>query len=123
MATYRDLALGADGDLDLADGRDLQLLADDEAIAQHVRLRLRQVKGEWFLDLDAGLDWFGLVLGKGHSDDEIEAEVRRVLVATPGVVQVYSVEIEREASLRRASIAVQALTDSGELVDAVAQVG
>ncbi len=123
MGVARDLKLDIDGDLDLSNGRDLQLVEDAAAIAQHASIRLRQTKGEWFLDLDAGFDWFGVVFRKGATDAEIEAEVRRVLVRTPGVVQVYSVVITREQSARRASIVAQAQTDTGALVTATAQVG
>lgn len=123
MATHRDIKLDAAGDIDLSDGRSFAWVADVPAIAQHAKFRLQQVKGEWMLDTDAGLDWFGEVLGLGITDGQVEAEVRRVLDGTPGIASVYSVTMTRTAGLRSISIAVQATTDTGELLELAAQVG
>lgn len=123
MATYRDIQLDADGDIDLSDGRSFAWVADAPAIAQHAKFRLQQVKGEWMLDTDAGLDWFGQVLGLGITDDQVEAEVRRVLEGTPGIASVYSVDLTRDRGQRAISIAVQAMTDTGELLELAAEVG
>lgn len=123
MPTYRDIQLDADGDVDLSDGRSFAWVADVPAIAQHAKFRLQQVKGEWMLDVDAGLDWFGEILGLGITDDQVEAEVRRVLDGTPGIASVYSVTLTRDAGQRSIALAVQATTDTGELVELTAEVG
>lgn len=123
MPTYRDIQLDADGDVDLSDGRSFAWVADVPAIVQHAKFRLQQVKGEWMLDVDAGLDWFGEILGLGITDDQVEAEVRRVLDGTPGIASVYSVTLTRDAGQRSIALAVQATTDTGELVELTAEVG
>lgn len=123
MPTYRDIQLDADGDVDLSDGRSFAWVADVPAIAQHAKFRLQQVKGEWMLDVDAGLDWFGEILGLGITDDQVEAEVRRVLDGTPGIASVYSVTLTRDTGQRSIALAVQATTDTGELVELTAEVG
>jgi len=123
MAIYRDMALDAAGDLDLSDGRSFAWVADAPAIAQHAKFRLQQVKGEWVLNLDAGLDWFGQVLGLGISDSQVEAEVRRVLAATPGVASVSSVAVVRGPEARAISVTVQGTTDLGQLFDTTIKVG
>lgn len=123
MATYRDIQLDADGDIDLSDGRSFAWVADVPAIAHHAKFRLQQVKGEWMLDTDAGMDWFGQILGLGITDSQVEAEVRRVLDGTPGIASVYSVEMTRDRGQRSISIAVQATSDTGELLSLTAEMG
>lgn len=123
MATYRDIQLDADGDIDLSDGRSFAWVADVPAIAQHCKFRLQQVKGEWMLNIEAGLDWFGEVFGLGITDGQVEAEVRRVLEGTPGVASVYSVDITRNRGIRSISLEVQAMSDTGELLTLTTEVG
>lgn len=123
MAVLRDMQLDADGDLDLSDGRSFAWVADASAVAQHAKFRLQQVKGEWVLNLDAGLDWFGEVLGLNHSDSQVEAEIRRVLQATPGVGSVDQVAIVRGPEARAIRVTVQGTTDLGQLFNTTIQVG
>lgn len=123
MAILRDMQLGADGDLDLSDGRSFGWVADAAAVAQHAKFRLQQVQGEWLLNLDAGLDWFGAILGLGHNDSQVEAEVRRVLQATPGVGSVDQVTIVRGPEARTIRLQVQGTTDLGQLFDTTIQMG
>ena len=63
MAKYIGLAIKPYNDLEVTADGNLRLVTDAEAIGQHTRQRISFFKGEWFLDLDVGLDWFGKVLG------------------------------------------------------------
>ena len=120
----RDIELDTDGDLLIVAGRDIQITSGTAAIRQNAELRLKKAKGAWFLDLDEGTDWLGRILGKGHSDAEIEDEIRGRLAATPGVVQVSSVTLTRDASRRTCRIVVEGQCDDGDAFEVdVEQVG
>ena len=68
----------------------LAAIAGQQAIAQHARYRLRLVKGELPWDLDAGVDYFGIVFKKTATTSAIETELQRVILGTPGVTQLLS---------------------------------
>lgn len=113
--TATDYLLTAAGDLDLtAKSRDLQYVSDVAAIAQTAACRLRLIKGEWPLDTDAGLDW-DRVLGVGVTPQQIESEVRRVLLAVPGIAQVIAVDVTISSG-RLATVVWTARADTDELL-------
>ena len=105
------------GDLVITGGRTLALASGASAVAQHVRFRLQMQRGEWFLDEDAGTDWLGVILRKGAPLAEVEAELRRVLVQTPGVAEVVQLTVERDLTRRTARIRAAVTTDLGELAE------
>ncbi len=79
-----DLALNTDTlDLDFSAG-ELSLTSERNAIRQRVAMRLRLVKGEWFLNYYEGTDYYGQILGKKTSA-QIDAELTRVILTTDGV--------------------------------------
>lgn len=83
---YRQL----DDDGDFRLGRDAPFLIDSvEAVAQAIRTRLRLMTGEWFLDLDAGTDYSGSILGYG-SQGVRDLEVQQRIMGTPGVLELVS---------------------------------
>lgn len=112
--TITGLLLDATGDLALDDNsRDLQWVADVDAIAQMCATRLRLIRGEWLLDTSAGLDW-ERVMGVGVTDQGIESEVRRVLGNVVGVASVASVTVTRTG--RAVAVEFEAVADTGELI-------
>jgi hypothetical protein len=84
MTTYPDLQVDNDGEIILSDG-DLAQVTADEAIAQGIRIAIRAIKGEWFLNTQFGLD-HDLIFRRNYSMSQIRREFRRVVMAVPGVV-------------------------------------
>jgi hypothetical protein len=62
-------------------------VANSEAIRQNVVTRLRSFANDWFLDVTAEIDWFN-ILGNRNNQEIIESEVRRVVLATDGVLTI-----------------------------------
>lgn len=60
-------------------------VADSEAIRQNVVTRLRSFANDWFLDVDANIDWLN-ILGNKNNQKIVESEIRRVTLATEGVL-------------------------------------
>lgn len=113
--TATDYLLTTAGDIDLtAKRRDFQYVEDVAAIAQTAACRLRLIRGEWPLDTDTGLDW-DRVMGVGVTPAQIEDEIRRVLLAVPGIARVISVDVTISSG-RLATVVWTAQADTDELI-------
>ena len=78
---------------------------DNEAILQNVSTRIKSFKGDWFLDVEAGIDWFNL-LGSKDTKELITKEIERVVLETEGVVRINKIEII-DIKDRKATIIVE----------------
>lgn len=107
-----DLALDADGDLDLSTG-DARLLTGLDAIAQHVRIRFRFIRGEWHLNLDEGVPYFEDVFVVGADLGVIESLCRQLLLTTPGVTSIVSLELTPDYAARTLEATFEAQTVAG----------
>lgn len=102
MFPHNDIGLDAAGNL--------AMVYDAEAVGQHARQRLMFYKGEYFLDTNVGVDWFGNVLGAQPRAISIaEAMAKKVILDTPGITGIDEFQIEfdrlsRGAFVRRCSI-------------------
>lgn len=68
---------------------------DQAAIAQNIKTRLLSFKNDWFLDIDANVDWMNL-LGQRGTEKIIENEVARVILTTSGVVRINSLSLQNK---------------------------
>lgn len=64
----------------------------DPEIQQNIKTRLRSFKDDWFLDIEANIPWIEL-LGSFNKKREIEQEVKRVILATDGVLRINKLDI------------------------------
>ena len=74
---------------------------NSEAIRQNVKTRLLSFANDWFLDIDANIDWLN-ILGSKNNEQTIKNEVTRVVLATEGILTLDSYEISvtsREATI------------------------
>lgn len=102
-----DLFINQTGQLVLVDGPD--------AVAQHLRGRLRIFLGEWFLDERVGFPYFRDVFIKNPNHASILSSLRRTITGTPGISSVDELTMAVDAS-RRAVVSFRArLSDGGEL--------
>lgn len=90
---------------------DLVLATSEQAIAQAIRIALRTWLREWFLDTREGTDYPGRVWGR--SDPVLrDAEIKRVLLSVPGVVDLLSYSTTVSAD-RRLSVTGRVRTSTG----------
>lgn len=68
---------------------------DQAAIAQNIKTRLLSFKNDWYLDIDANIDWMNL-LGQRGTEKIIENEVARVILTTSGVVRINSLSLQNK---------------------------
>lgn len=87
-------------DLHLDETGNLVMVTDHAAIGQHIRERLMFWKREWFLDLDAGIDWRADVFALRPEQKELaDAVIKLEISNTPGVVEIieYSSRYDRSS--------------------------
>lgn len=88
-----DFKLTSGGDLDFSTD-DLVLLDHIEAVAQHLRIRLRFFLGEWFLDQRVGIPYFEKILGKvGRRENVVRSILRKAILDTSGVEALRSLSL------------------------------
>ena len=112
--TPRDIKLTDDYDWDVSAG-DLAILTGADAIVQSVKLHLQFFKGEWFLDLDAGIPYFQDVLIKNPDPNLLQSVFRNALLAIPGVLEIISLSLAIDNETRTLAIDMRLSTDVGEL--------
>jgi hypothetical protein len=68
-------------------------ISDSAAIAQNVQTRLKSFAGDWFLDIDAHIDW-DTIMGLKDNEDIIKNELVRVALSTEGVSKVTRINLD-----------------------------
>jgi hypothetical protein len=106
-----DLALDANGDIDLTGG-EARLVSGVDALVQHMRIRYRTFLGEWILDRRIGVPWFQVVFVKNPNLRLVRSLIREVAITTPGVDAVLELRVSVNA-LREASISFVCRTTEG----------
>lgn len=93
-----------------------------EAVAQGIRIRLRRIRGEWFLDRDAGVPYLATdivpeseaLLGQKFNALKARAAVRNELVKAPGVVELLALAVSFESTSRTLRIEFRVRTEFGD---------
>jgi hypothetical protein len=103
-------------DLVITDGA-LSMVAD---VAQAIKIRLLLIKGEWFLDTDAGVPYFESIWIKGPNIEQIKAIFRKTIVDTPGVSELREFDVTYDNAQRSLTVTFTADSDEGEIDQVVA---
>lgn len=104
------------GDLAFEDG-DLVLVDGVDAIVQHIRIRFKFFKGEWYQDTREGTPWYEEILGHKPTQRRANEIARSVLASTPGVASVDSVQVTLDDATRDLSISFIAHTTDGAVIN------
>ncbi len=89
---------------DMVVTNDFRFTTGLETVAQKLRLRMDATKGEYFADLNNGVDYHGEILGHDPSDERVSAIYRKVAIETPGVDRVTKMVVNRDGSTRLLSV-------------------
>ena len=84
-----------------------------ENLAQRLLIRLRTFRGEWFLDQDLGVDYFGQILGKNRNKATVDAIIQAEILQEREVLQLDEYNSTYNNSLRKLDIAFKARTIDG----------
>lgn len=102
------------GDLKFT-GDALTLTAGIDAVKQHLKQRLRLVRGEYFLDTERGVPYYENILLKRPSPDVVDGVLKSVILGTPGVVELLTFVLDYDAALRKLSLSFTVQTTDGEI--------
>jgi hypothetical protein len=105
-----------DGDLALTNGR-LSLVTGTTEKGQKLFNRLRLFEGEWFLDTRVGVPWFEIVLVKSPDLEVVKRLLRRVILDTPGIVDVTELNVSFDRGERVLTYEFTALDDEGVQIE------
>jgi hypothetical protein len=104
-----------DDDIDTSDEK-WSLVDGDDAIIQHILIRLRFFKGEWFLDPTIGIPYYETILLKNPDLIAIRSVFRQAILTTPGIASLDSLLTELDNAERRLTVTFAAIkTDGGTL--------
>lgn len=105
MATFTGLSLDPiHHDLELNPDGQLRLVYDNEAIAQHVKQNLLFYRGEWFLDILAGVPWFQEVFVRPTNQVVIESVIKKAILDVVGVLELVSFNVEIDGKQRAINV-------------------
>ncbi|MFD1777004.1 DUF2634 domain-containing protein [Paenibacillus rhizophilus] len=102
------------GDLVFAGG-ELQLVSGPEEIAQSCRMAVGTNKGEWFLDLDFGID-FSRIMGKSVTEDDVRDELTEGMFQEPRIQTVDSVDVIFDRAARTFTADIKATSVNGDII-------
>ena len=109
------LALDSTHDLVLGSRNGIGIAKDGVAVAQGILTRLQLFKGEWYLDIEAGTPWFQKIFADGSDIRIIEAEIKRQILATPGVRSISTFFLDIDKPTRAVTITSEIQSDFGVL--------
>jgi len=107
-----DIALDSTGDIEVVNG-ETRLVEGLEAIQQHLTIRLRLFRGEWFLNLEVGVPYFESVLKKNPDPVELDDVFKVAILQTPGVEILFEFSVDFQPGLRKLRIDFAADTTEG----------
>ena len=95
---------------------DLQLTNNQQGILQNILQTLKVYLGEWFMNTNIGIDYFGQILVKNPQQEVINAIFISAILNVPGVIQLNEYSFTPNFITRQLEISFLAQTTTG-LVD------
>jgi hypothetical protein len=78
-------------------------ISRSEGVRQNVITRLKSFKNDWFLDVEANIDWYNILSNK-NNEQTILREIERITLATEGVQTITNLEVVSVNNKREARI-------------------
>lgn len=111
--------LKLDSNWDIIIGKGASRTGGVDFVAQNVKSRLLTLLGEWQQNKALGLPWFDGLLGKHTTPNDIQVAVQNIILTTPNVRYVTSIDVETDYRERVVSISFTAETDFGNIEETV----
>lgn len=104
------------GDIELSPTGSFFLREDlAEQVDQRLRVRFRFFKGEWFLNLDAGMPYFQFILVKGQSEQVLRSIFTQAIQGVGGVEEVLEVTPVVDRRYRTLTVTFRAKLSDGSI--------
>jgi hypothetical protein len=105
----RDFAGTESGEWAIVNG-DFGVVAGAAAVPQGIRVRVKTILGEIFLDESLGVDYLGKILVKAPDPLEVRAEIGEQILSTPDVTDAMGTSLVGPDAERQATISYQVAT-------------
>lgn len=105
-----------DGDIAL-ENFTLHFLSGVESTVQRLKNKFALWKGDWFLNIDAGIPWIQEILGQRPQEQVVATIFRNVIANDPDIEELLSLNFEFDRSTRNLTIRFQAQRISGETIN------
>lgn len=104
MAGYVDIGIDQlTNDIKHEDGLIGYVNMEDETI-QRIRTCLRRIEGEWFLDTNAGLPYFGGQMLGGKDLEYVKLLIREEILSIDGVKKINELNIIMDSKTKKVSL-------------------
>jgi len=103
---YYDISFNSKGQFSIIEGV--------EQIAQQIKTNLYLIYGEWFLNVDEGVDYFGVVFEEGSTRNQIDDQIINAILSTNGVLYLNSYTSNYDRTSGTLGITFNAQTTQGE---------
>jgi hypothetical protein len=110
-----DLKMNNNDDLAI-ENQSFQLIAGTEQIAQKVKIRLRTFQGEWFLDQQLGVDYYGQIYVKNPNINDVVNQFVIAINDTPGIEEILTFDLELNPETRELDVVFQARAETDETI-------
>jgi hypothetical protein len=104
-----------DGDIVIENG-ELVMVEEQEETVQSIQIGIGTHKGEWFLDLEEGIN-FLLMVDKTVSEAEKREEIYNTLMKQEQIKSVESIDFHFDRSTRALTVSFQATSTEGESIE------
>jgi hypothetical protein len=102
------------GDVEVTAGA-IALTSGQDAIRQRLANQLRMVRGEWFLDANAGTDYYNEIFGK-KPFIQIDNELTRAILSVDGVVEIVdTIDYNFDSTRRVLAVEFEVITTAGTI--------
>ena len=109
-------------DISLDEQGNINLIRGAAEIAQEITTRLYFIKNSWFLDLDLGVDYFGVVFKEESSRSAVDQEFIDTILGTDGVQNMIDY-VSSIDSNRKFTVVFNAQTVAGTTGDTTVELG
>ncbi|WP_408956240.1 hypothetical protein [Natroniella sp. ANB-PHB2] len=103
------------GDLVVADN-DLELVDGPTELQQRIKLALSINRGEWFLDLNAGVPYIELMRQKG-TQEQLKREVAKVIASFDEVEEITQLNMNYDGANRSLVVNFSAKLENGDEIE------
>ncbi len=95
-----DLELNTANDLKIEE-YDLQLIKDEDQVAQNISIKLQMYQGEWFLNTKAGVPYYESILVKNPDGAAIDSLLKKAILTVDGVNELLEYEADFDEDIAR----------------------
>ncbi len=114
--TTHDLELDDSGQLIWIGGDIEDETSYAQMVAQRIKCRLLQLRGEWYLDQRTGTPWAQRLWRKGANAETLRQVLRGVIESTPGVRQLVTLSVDYIPATREAAVSFDVVAEMNQPV-------